>query len=203
MIWAPRTKQLTFVAGGRVGPDDRLLHLWALVLRDQSTRDIEAADFVRILKSETEFLRVVVDVLDAVESQTHEALVYCLSVHRTTPRTSLPRTSALENLSGGRARDRALGFPSKLFGSIHRILLAAEGIVASTDGSYAESAVQERVVAATLRWLGGVSAYMLASKRLSAFEIRSVTRWQLGGRAGQSGCHSRWTAGSHVGRPET
>lgn len=136
----------TFIARGRVWPDNRLLHLRALVLRDQSASDIETADIVWVLESEAKLLGVVVDVLHAVQCEADEALVYpIVSIYpRISRQPRNPLTSSAEDLLRRPAADcrrLCLRSISKLFGRGRGVLLPGKGIVATTNGSRADSAV--------------------------------------------------------------
>ncbi len=66
---------LVFVAGRRIWPNCRLLHLWAFVLRQQSRRDLQARHIVGVGEGEAELFRVVVYFFDRVEFEVDEALV--------------------------------------------------------------------------------------------------------------------------------
>lgn len=63
------------VADRRVRPDDRLLHLSALVPRQQRRRDRQARDGLAVGQREAEFLGIVVDFLDRLELEPDEALI--------------------------------------------------------------------------------------------------------------------------------
>ena len=77
---------MTFVAHGSVGSDDRLFHLWALVLGDQRsfvlstivfiarlsaspTRNLQPGHIVLVRELEAEPLCIVIDVLNLVKQQ--------------------------------------------------------------------------------------------------------------------------------------
>lgn len=67
-----------FVADGRVGSDDRFVHLGAFVFGEERRGDLQTRDVVFVGQGEAELLGVVVDLLDAFELQVHPALVAAL-----------------------------------------------------------------------------------------------------------------------------
>lgn len=62
----------------RIRSDDRLIHLRALVFRQQSRRDGEPRDVIAVREREAEFFRIVVDFLDGFELEVDETLVAAL-----------------------------------------------------------------------------------------------------------------------------
>lgn len=63
------------IARRRIRPDDRLVHLGALILSQERRRNRKARDVIAVWEGEAEFFRVVVDLLDGFELQVDETLV--------------------------------------------------------------------------------------------------------------------------------
>ena len=99
----------TLVADGSVGSDDRLLHLRALVLGDQSGSDIETRDGALLGEVEAQKLGVVVDDLGVGKDKADETLITTLeALDGLNTVASLSGNVALLVLGGGLAESAAL-----------------------------------------------------------------------------------------------
>jgi len=63
------------IARRSVWPDDRLLHLRALVFGEQGRRDLQTGDGIFVWEGEAEFLGVVVDFLYGIQLEGDETLI--------------------------------------------------------------------------------------------------------------------------------
>lgn len=158
---------LTFIASWGVWSDGWLLIFRSLVLCYESTGHGETANSIWVLELEPELAGVVVDLLNLVQREPNEALVYDTSASyiHIIPLSFLDLTTTNEDLVGGTSLRwslvlvRGLG---KLLCCSYRILLSAsECVVAGAGETYTTESIQKGVAAATLRRFGCVSSNML------------------------------------------